>query len=179
MESKIREFRLKENKSNFFSKNIYILDIALFIILSLSILYGFKDNMTLPSMIFIFIAFILFLAVIIYEVYAASIRKNSKIADLAISEDRIIIPFGPFGKSKVLYVKHIIELFVPKYDEIVELTYKDSTKIHIKLNGYSKEDKIEIKELFNKISSDFGKSDDKLDTQSKTYNIVNGKAYIK
>lgn len=103
--------------------------------------------------------------------------KVKKIPDLAISDSEIVFFYGTFKRKKIVKISDIESVYIPKWDEYIELTFKDKIEMNLNLKGYSEESTEELRNIFNSIKN--GIDGSKETEEIKTYYLANGKNYIK
>ena len=104
----------------------------------------------------IFILYILSTIVIIVgAIYGIISMKKDKIPDIWICNEKIGLSFAHLFKRKVkwIYTKDIIALDIPKWDDEIEITIRDTKKRIVNLFGFRDEDIIQIKDSLREIKS--------------------------
>ncbi|MDF2880339.1 MAG: hypothetical protein K0R54_896 [Clostridiaceae bacterium] len=176
MNNKEKVFSAKKKSSN---PAVYIIVYSIWMAIAA---FSFFENLKTHSFISL-IAMILifsFLIIIIpFEIYAHYIKKKKNIPDITINNEQIIIPYSIFKSPKVIYINHIIDIHIPKWDDILELTIKDNSKIKINLNGFLEEDKRDIKDIFKNLEEKLKGVEYKPNKIKESYHLINGKQYIK
>ncbi|HEY5562133.1 MAG TPA: hypothetical protein VIK72_10330 [Clostridiaceae bacterium] len=177
MSNEYKNFNLQRKKANI------IADFIIAIIWLFTVVRSFisTEKHTEGSLVILVISSILIIGLLYYDIYKDYVLKKKKISDLSISAEDIIIPYGFFLKPKIFLIKDIIEIYTPKWDNVIEISFKDKSKIKLNLYNYADKDKQELKAILGDIKGVSLKSE-KIKAIPKiirSFHIVNGKKYIK
>lgn len=176
---------MNHNEKSFSAKRkstnpmIYVITYSVWTAITVFSFFNNRKTHSLISLI-IMILIISFLIIIIsFEMYAHYVKKKKDIPDITINDKQIIIPYSIFKTPKIIYINDITDIHIPKWDEILELTFKDGSKMKINIYGFFEEDKKCIKDILEDVEEKLKSTKSISDEIKKSYHLINGKQYIK
>ncbi|GAA0782232.1 hypothetical protein [Hathewaya limosa] len=103
-----------------------------------------RNNLTAILYVIFFSSGMIFAIAQIY----AFITKKYKKPNLTIKKDKIIFLDDFFMNSNKIKLNEISKIYIPEYDNIIEIKLKNHRRRTISLSHYKKEDRELIKEIF-------------------------------
>lgn len=176
MDKKIIKFSAKKKKDN---PAIYIIVYSIWIAIAAFSFFENRKTRSLISLVAMIFIFSFVIIIISFEIYAHYIKKKKDIPDITFNNKEIIIPYSIFKNPRIININEITRIHIPKWDDILELTLKDNSKIKVNLNGFIEGDKRNIRDIFKNIEEKLKGVNSKKGKVKESYHLINGKQYIK
>lgn len=170
-----RKFYLPQRKI----KSTYFVIISIILLLILLGIY-LKDRTIFTAQFSIFGLFLIINVVsYLFKIYTIVKQGKSKVPDIEIGKGWINFAYGTDKKILTVKVEEITNVYIPKWDDLVEITCNGLGNIAISLEDYSEEEHDELKKFFQDTRKELGLEQEEDKDHSKSYHIVNGNLYKK